>query len=269
LVNNGWQASAAAWIKDMGERGDFGRRYVLDPVMVPRALAHSPGNALDVGCGEGRFCRMLKSDGMKIVGVDPTPALILAARARDTTGIYLQAAAERLPFANETFDLVVSYLTLIDIPDIESAIQEMARVLRPGGALLIANLNSFNTACGDQGWIKDSDGKRLHYPIDHYLQERTMWIEYRGIRVVNHHRPLSTYLRALIGAGLVLTYFDEPAPHRDAPASRAASYRRLPWFLVMEWLKPAETSERRDRADVSDEAAGPASLQRSSRRGPG
>ncbi len=65
-----------------------------------------------------------------------------------------------------------------------------------------------------------------------------MWIDYRGIRVVNHHRPMSTYLRALLGAGLTLTHFDEPEASPDAPASRAAAYARVPWFLVMEWLKP-------------------------------
>jgi ubiquinone/menaquinone biosynthesis C-methylase UbiE len=198
-VDNGWQSSAGAWIADMGDHGDFGRRYVLDPVMVPRALARSPRKALDLGCGEGRFCRMLKPHGVDVVGVDPTPQLIAAARARDQKGHYVEAPAERLPFRKATFDLVVSYLSLIDIADIQSAIAEMARVLRPGGALLIANLNAFNTACGDQGWVKDNAGRRLHYPIDNYLQERAMWIDYRGIRVVNHHRPLSTYVSTLLG----------------------------------------------------------------------
>jgi SAM-dependent methyltransferase len=241
-VENGWQSSAAAWIAEMGELGDFGRRYVLDPVMLPRAVAGAPRNALDVGCGEGRFCRMLKSQGVDSVGIDPTPALIAAARARDAGGPYLKASAERLPFRDETFDLVVSYLSLIDIPDLQAAIGEMARVLRPGGAMLIANLTSFNTARGDLGWIKDRSGQRLYYPIDHYLEERATWIEYRGIRVVSHHRPLSTYLRALLGAGLVLTYFDEPLPTPNAPASRARGYARVPWFLVMEWLKPGTSA---------------------------
>ena len=58
-MHNCWQASADAWIAVMGEFGDFGRRYVLDPVMLPRALSWSLKKSLDVGCGEGRFCRML------------------------------------------------------------------------------------------------------------------------------------------------------------------------------------------------------------------
>jgi len=238
-MEGGWQASAKAWIADQGEHGDFARRYVLDPVMLPRALARSPRKALDVGCGEGRFCRMLKQHAVDVTGMDPTTALLTVARTRDPQGTYLEGLAERLPFSDASFDLVVSYLSLIDIPDIRAAIPEMARALKPGGSLLIANLNSFNTACADTGWVKNADGRHLYYPIDNYLEERWMWIEYRGIRIRNHHRPLSTYLSALLDAGLRLTYFDEPSPIPGTTLSKAASYRRAPWFLVMEWIKPA------------------------------
>ncbi len=238
-MDNGWQTSADAWIKDMGENGDFSRRYVLDPVMLRLALERSPKTALDVGCGEGRFCRMLGQHGVETTGIDPTPALIAAARLRDAQGQYLEAGAELLPFSDATFDLVVSYLTLIDIADFGAAISEMVRVLKPGGALLIANINSFNSACGDTGWIKDSAGRRLYYPIDHYLKERSMLIKYRGISIANYHRPLGAYMAAFLDAGMRLTHFSEPSPSEDAPVEKAVNYRRVPWFLVMEWVKLA------------------------------
>jgi SAM-dependent methyltransferase len=238
-MDNGWQISANAWIADIGEHGDFGRRYVLDPIMLSRALARAPKKALDVGCGEGRFCRRLKQHSIDVTGIDPTPQLIAAARARDADGAYLEATAEHLPFDDDAFDLVVSYLSLIDIPDIEAAIPEMARVLAPNGTLLIANVTSFNTACVDTGWIKDSAGRNIYYPIDNYLEERSMWVDYRGIRILNHHRPMSTYMRVLLDAGLRLSYFDEPLPSPEATPQKAASYRRVPWFLVMEWVCPA------------------------------
>ncbi len=237
-MDNGWDQSATAWIAEQGRHGDFGRRYVLDPVMLPRAVAGRPRATLDLGCGEGRFCRMLTAHGVTAIGVDPTAALIAAARARDARGWYVRAPAEQLPFAADAFDQVVSYLSLIDIADLAAAIGETVRVLRPGGRLLIANLTSFNTAGADRGWVKNAFGRRVHYPIDHYLDERAVWTAWGGIRILNHHRPMHTYMRLLLDAGLALTHFDEPPPIADAAPSRAASYRRVPYFLVMEWQKP-------------------------------
>jgi ubiquinone/menaquinone biosynthesis C-methylase UbiE len=101
---------------------------------------------------------------------DPTQALLAQARKRDPSGDYRLARAEALPFPDAGFDLVVSYLTLIDIADFGAALREMARVLKPGGILLIANLNSFITSC-PRAWIMDSDGHYLHYPVDRYLDE--------------------------------------------------------------------------------------------------
>jgi len=222
----------------MGEHGDFGRRYVLDPVMLPLALARGPRKALDVGCGEGRFCRMLAARGVSVTGLDPTPSLIAAARARDPNGAYVEARGERLPCPNDSFDLVVSYLSLIDIDDFEAAIAEMARVLKPGGALLIANLNGFNTAGAESGWLRGAQDELIAYPVDHYLEPRVFWTEWRGIRIQNHHRPLGAYMHALLHVGLRLTHFAEPRAIDGGHADKAARYNRAPWFLVMEWEKP-------------------------------
>ncbi len=238
-MDNGWETSAGAWIADLGDDGDFGRRYVLDPVMRARVRASRAAHALDVGCGEGRFCRMLRDDGVAATGLDPTAALIETAKHRDRAGRYVRGAAETLPFAAASFDLVVSYLSLIDIADIDAAIPEMARVLAPGGTLLVANLTSFNTSCADRGWVTGARGERLHYPIDAYLDDRAMWVEWRGIRIVNHHRPMRRYMRAFLDAGLQLTFFDEPDPIAATAPARARAYRRVPWFLVMEWRRPA------------------------------
>lgn len=240
MSDNGWDASAQAWIDDMDAAGGFGRQYVLDPVMLARALAEPPGRTLDVGCGEGRFCRMLAARGADVTGLEPTAALLAAARARDPGGRYVEGLAEHLPFADASFDLVVSYLALIDIPDFRAATAEMARVLAPGGRLLAANLTSFNTAAQAPGlgWQRDLMGRPRHFAIDNYNRESADWVEWRGIRVLNHHRPLAAYMQAFLAAGLVLTDFSEPAPVAGAPAEQAERYARAPWFWVMEWKKP-------------------------------
>lgn len=236
-MNNGWDASAEAWITSLGDEGDFGRRYVLDAPMLD--WAEAPTTALDVGCGEGRFCRMLRARGVATTGVDPTGALIEEARRRDPEGAYLEAGAEALPFPDASFELVVSYLALIDIDDIPAAMSEMVRVLAPGGAILVANLNGFNTAGAERGWVRDALGRHSHYPVDHYLEPRAMRVAWKGISIVNHHRPLSFYMRLFLEAGLVLERFDEPAPSPDAPAAKAARHRRAPYFCMMRWRKPS------------------------------
>lgn len=235
-MDNGWDESASAWVASLKTSGDFAREYVLDAPMLERVRAGRFTTALDVGCGEGRFCRMLQPLGIETVGIDPTEQLLHHARQQDPTGDYRLGRAEALAFPDHAFDLVVSYLTLIDIPDIAKAIAEMARVLKPGGSLLLANLTSFNTAGPPNGWTASADGTR-RFEIDRYMDERTEWIEWKGVRIQNWHRPLSTYMRLLLDQALVLRYFDEPMP-RDGDPVRMATYRRVPFFLIMEWQKP-------------------------------
>lgn len=236
-MDNGWETSAAAWIADMGKNGDFGRQHVLDTPMQARIIGRGFSRALDIGCGEGRFCRKLDEMGVPATGIDPTEALIRAARERDPGGSYYIAGAEALPCPDASFDLVVSYLSLIDIADLPAAISEMTRVLAPGGTLLIANLNSFKSAItvDDMGLIAKMLPVAAGSPT--YLDEYASWEEWRGIRVCNWHRPLSRYMTLLLDAGLELRHFDEPAPTGGNPA-KAARYRAVPWYLIMEWRKP-------------------------------
>lgn len=236
-MDNGWNDSAQAWIDVIGEAGDWGRRFVLDAPMLARATGRGLRDALDIGCGEGRFCRMLGAHGLRCAGIDPAEALVDRARALDPAGDYRVARAEALPFDAASFDLVVSYLSLIDIDDVHAAIAEARRVLRPDGTFLIANLQPFNSAAVPLGWTREPDGSR-RFCIDRYLEVRETWVEWRGIRIRNWHRPLHVYLQALLGAGFQLVHFDEPAPV-GVDDDKADRYRRVPNFLLMEWRKAA------------------------------
>jgi SAM-dependent methyltransferase len=237
-MTNGWSESAAGWIADLGDEGDFGRRFVLDPPMLERVTGRGFATALDVGCGEGRFCRMLKARGIAAVGIDPTEALLETAKRRDPMGDYRIGRAEALDFGDASFDLVVSYVTLVDIEDIDTAIPEMVRVLRPGGTLLVANLSSFNSAGQPAGWQAGADGVK-RFVIDHYMTDRADWVAWRGIRIRNWHRPLSRYMSLFLGEGLELRSFLEPMPTPDANPEARERHYRVPYFVLMEWRKPA------------------------------
>jgi SAM-dependent methyltransferase len=242
-MSNGWNESARAWIATIGDRGDWGREHVLDAVMLARIAGKGFRSALDVGCGEGRFCRVMREHGIAAIGIDPTAALLEEAKRRDPQGDYRLGKAEQLAFDDNTFDLVVSYLTLIDITDFRAAISEMVRVLKPGGTLLIANMSNF-ASCNPKGWVRDGNGQPLYYPVDRYLDEFPVWLAWKGIEIENWHRPLGAYMTEFLRHGLVLRFFQEPEP-TSGDAERDELYRRAPWFLVMEWEKESATASGR------------------------
>ncbi|WP_299847259.1 class I SAM-dependent methyltransferase [uncultured Roseovarius sp.] len=204
--------------------------------MLDRIREFMPITALDVGCGEGRFCRKLEKLDVKTFGVDPVDTMIDAAREKHPDGRYTVGFAEELPFEDSAFDLVVSYLSLIDIDQLENAVREMSRVLKPGGRLLVANLSSFATSSSVVGrrYCKDT-GEELR-PLGLYLEEGKHWFEWSGLRVQNWHRPLSRYMKTFLANDLTLTHFDEPEP-TSGLESRIKAYERMPYLMMMEWQK--------------------------------
>jgi SAM-dependent methyltransferase len=184
---------------------------------------------------------MLASAGVETTGLDPTAALLQRARELHPEGEYVEGRGENLGmFADGAFDLVVAYLSLIDIAAADLAIAEMSHVLAPGGELLVANLNGFATAGEPEPWRMTTPLGERRATFDRYFEIRPQPARWRGIDVTNWHRPLSWYFGEFLANGLTLVEFLEPAPGPDSrPADKAARYRRAPHFCVFRWKKPA------------------------------
>ena len=232
---NGWESSAKPWT-DFVDCGDANREHVLDPAMLSLAGDVSGARVLDVGCGEGRFCRLLSDRGARTVGLDPTVELLGEASGRHPAGEYTLGRAELLPFHDSSFDLVVSYVSLCDIADYRAAIAEMARVLSTDGRLLVAAHNPFVSSCMC-AWHKDEQGNKLHIPVDNYVEESSTRAKWRGIDVVNYHRSMEAYMTAFLEAGLVLESFAEPLPSAESiqQVPWLGEYLRVPTFMTMAW----------------------------------
>jgi SAM-dependent methyltransferase len=232
-IADGWETSAKAWIATIGERGDFAREFILDPSMFRRIRAGTYHQALDVGCGEGRLCRFLHAIGVDAIGLDPAPSLIEHAAKMDPGGDYRIGSAEEMPFDNESFDLVVSCMSLMSMAKPDKAIAEMVRVLRRSGTLLVANLHSVITA--GLGLRREGDvGSR--FEATSYFARSAKRVTWSRIDVINWHRPLEDYLQAFLREGLALRSFSEPTPVGADP-KLAAPFAQIPHFVVMEWLK--------------------------------
>jgi SAM-dependent methyltransferase len=117
-----------------------GRRAVLDAVLDGLALPSGDGRGsvriLDAGCGSGRNMVALARRGT-VSGVELAPQSLEVARARDVGPVLPGSLDEPLPFADAAFDLAVALDVLEHVPDDGAALRELARVVAPGGRLLV------------------------------------------------------------------------------------------------------------------------------------
>jgi len=125
--------------------GEIGQEQVL--AKVDKAIGHRPDGwrrSLEIGAGTGYFTLNLLRAGMigEATCSDISPGMLstLSANAErlDLEVRTEQVDAERLPFADESFDLVLGHAVLHHIPDLQRAFGEFARVLAPGGTVLFA-----------------------------------------------------------------------------------------------------------------------------------
>jgi len=124
-------------------RGLERRLSVFAQLMTEHNLKKS-FRILDVGCGAGTYIRLLAERGFQAIGLDYSLPSLQRARMADPrkAGTYLEGDAYRLPFFDETFEVVVSIGTFQAMENPRKALKEMVRVLRPNGLAVVECLNS-------------------------------------------------------------------------------------------------------------------------------
>ena len=120
------------------------RRLALFAQLLTEHNLQGSARILDVGCGAGTYVRFLGRNGFRAVGLDYSFPSLQRAVTADTkkNGTYLEGDAYCLPFADETFDMVVSIGTFQAMQDPQRALIELVRVLRQNGTVVVEGLNS-------------------------------------------------------------------------------------------------------------------------------
>ncbi len=178
------------------------------------------------------MARDLTQHGHRVVGVDSSPTLISFARDANPDIEFVVADAAALPSPDDEFDLVVAYMSLMDIDDLSGAVRETARVLSPRGCFLLFDRPPDQLCRAFEG-----DTSASPFVIEaSYLGERryTDFLERDGLEMTFHsvHRPLETYARALEASGFALeTIRKPPTTAHVEREERAARWRRIPCFL--------------------------------------
>lgn len=189
--NSLWDEHAQWWIDGFTNGADPEYEEQIIPLAVEELSGF--GAVLDVGCGDGQIARALARTGCTVTGIDPTERNLEVARERGGGPTYINAGATDLPFEDSSFDAVVACLVFEHIDDVDGAIAEVARVLRPGGRFSFF-LNHPLLQTPGSGWIDDFilDPPEQYWRIGPYLVETESIEEVElGVHIRFLHRPLS------------------------------------------------------------------------------
>ena len=230
-MRRGWEAEARNWAEFTRTPGhDMAHEQINLPALL-RLLPEPAGLTLDLGCGEGRTGRVMRSRGYRVAGVDAAPTMVRLATGHESPEPAVLADAAALPFRDEAFGLVVAYMSLHDMDRMPEAVAEAARVLDHSGRLVMAIPHPVNSA----GSFQTRDADAPFTIAGSYLDPGPAdWVTDRGeVRLTFHseHRPLESYSRALESAGLLIEAIREPG----APDGR---WQRIPLSLQLRAVKP-------------------------------
>jgi SAM-dependent methyltransferase len=240
-MQQGWESQAEGWARLARSPGqDPWHEQVNLPAML--GLLPPPGGpVLDLGCGEGRVSRVLAARGYQaVVGLDAAWPLVRLAASHELRQPFVAGNAGALPFGDQSFDLVLAYMSLHDIDCMPEAVSEAGRVLRPGGRLCLAIVHPISSA----GLFTERAADAPFQITRSYLESRPSdWVLDRGgHQLVFHseHRPIEAYSRAVEAAGLLIEAIREVRPPAPAdPADPSARHQRIPASLHLRAVRPS------------------------------
>jgi ubiquinone/menaquinone biosynthesis C-methylase UbiE len=239
-----WNQIADEWVTH-ADMNDY-RNVFLIPHTLALLGDVSGKKVLDVGCGEGGYTRMLASKGAYVTGIDGSDRLIEIAKRRaekeHLSIIYQVTNANSLSeLENQSFDVVLAAMSLMDVEDYGGAVAEIYRVLQNGGEFLMSITHPCFTGRGSRWW-KNANGVADHYAVANYGVSES-WEEFITDNfakpVLFRHMPLGSFISPLLELGFTLSLFEEPTPTPEQIqlSKRLKRLNRIPLFLFLKWIK--------------------------------
>jgi SAM-dependent methyltransferase len=195
--------------------------------VLRRFLGHGSGRCLDLGCGSGVAIPILEQLGWTVTGVDISEVMLERARSRAPDAELIHAHADVLPFADASFDAVVSIWTHTDVDDFPAVVREVARVLRVESPFVY--IGAHPCFVGPHSRFLMAEGVPALHPgyrrTERYDDGPALGPDGLRARVGATHLPLGLLLQSFLDAGFRIFCFEE-LDDREYPFALALGCRR-------------------------------------------
>jgi ubiquinone/menaquinone biosynthesis C-methylase UbiE len=240
----------ADWYDQLvGESGSEYHRHVVLPG-VTRMLAPQPGQKMiDIACGQGVLCRLLRERGADVTGVDAAAPLIESARRRGPQDVrYHVADARDLSFLPESaFEAAACVLAIQNINPIQPVCEGVARILKPFGRFVIVMMHPCFRGAKESSWGWDERAKVQYRRVDRYLLPRKSPIvthpgQSAELYTWTFHKPIESYAKSIRNASLLIDTIEEWPSHKTSTSGpRAAAEnvarKEIPMFMAIRAVK--------------------------------
>lgn len=228
-----WSAVPQNVIADFGDEGDFSRQHLLNPILL-NLLGNVKGkHILDAGCGNGYLSRKLAKKGAVVTGIEPADSLFQHAVASEKNNPldikYIQVDLSNYAGTTSLYDVAVSNMVFMDIPDYEKAMSNCIKLLKPGGKLIFSISHPCFEGSGaewkEKGFLKTTD-----YFKEHSTKQTFGY---------SFHRPLSKYTKLLTQNNCLIEEIYEPQLSEEV-AQEYPEYERdhhIPSFIIISSIK--------------------------------
>lgn len=259
-VNTHWGEVAEWYDKLVGEEGSEYHREVIFPGVL-RLAELGPGEAVvDIACGQGVLCRVMREKGYKATGVDAAPELIQLARQRvaphDPSIEYCIGDARELTFLRSNhYQAATCILAIQNIDRIQPVFDGVARALVSGGKLILVMMHPAFRGPKYTMWGWDPQQRSQYRRVDRYLLPRKEPIfTHPGLKdgqyTWSFHRPLQQYVKALKQSGLMVDAIEEWPSHKVSTSGPRASAenvarREIPMFMALRAVKVQPRGDER------------------------
>ncbi|TAE05220.1 MAG: class I SAM-dependent methyltransferase [Bacteroidetes bacterium] len=229
-----WNNNAEAWTALARAGYDVYRDYVNTPAFLQMLPDIEGLTGIDIGCGEGYNTRLLAGKGATMYAIDIAEKFIEKAREIPSNINFQVASAIDLPFENETFDFATGFMSLMDVPETEQALQEAYRVLKKGGFLQFSITHPcFNTP--HRRNKRDEAGKTYAIEVGDYFHHTAgkidEWsfktagephLQYPKFKIPIFTKTLSEWINSLLDTGFMIERIAEPRPDDETVAQTPA-----------------------------------------------